>query len=212
MRTEPFDAHPAELQIWAVRSRPPVGGGIRAWAGYLFGLAVRAFTIRYGGRYSHLLLRLGDAIWEAGERGVREGRAIEYREARYVVDAFAVPVAREGREAVVAWARGAVGVPYDWPQLVRIALAELGQNPDEMFIPDLGDACLICSEFVALACRQGGIDLTCGTPLWRWTPDHIRAASRAGLVETRGRLVWPELTAVAAPIAAGGRLVLSPGI
>jgi len=108
-----------------------------------------------------------------------------------VVDAFAVPLAPAAREAVVAWARGAVGVPYDWPQLIRIALAELGQDPDAMFVPDLGDACLICSEFVALACRQGGIDLTGGTPLWRWTPDHIRAAARAGLVATRGRLAWP---------------------
>ncbi|MFW6108526.1 MAG: hypothetical protein ACOC8D_01805 [bacterium] len=191
MRTEPFDAHPGELQVWAVRSRPPVGQGLRAWAGYLLGLVIRAFTAPHGGRYSHLLVRLGDAIWEAAAQGIREGRAVEYSDRRYVVDVFAVPVAGESLERVVGWMRASEGVAYDWPQLLRIALAELGYDPDGCFVPDFGDAWLVCSEFVALACRAGGVDVLGETPLWRWTPDHILAAARAGRVTRRGRLTWP---------------------
>ena len=190
MATEPFDAHPDELQIWAVRSRPLFGRCWRAWAGYLFGLAIRAFTLRYGGRYSHLLLRLGGAIWEAAGGGIREGHAAEYRDRRYVVDVYGVPLEAEALERVVGWVRGMVGVPYDWPQLIRIALAELGRDPEACFVPDFGDERLICSEFVALACRQAGIDLAGSTPLWRWTPDHIDEAADAGLAEARGRLIW----------------------
>ncbi len=197
MRTEPFDAHPTELQVWAVRSRAPFGLGWRAWAGFLFGLAIRAFTARHGGRYSHLLLRLGDAIWEAGASGIREGHAVEYRDARYVVDVYAVALEPAGRERALAWVRASEGVRYDWAQLVRIALAELGQDPDGCFVPDFGDAWLICSEFVALACRAGGLDVTGATPLWRWTPDHIVAAARSGLVARRGRLGWGQAVAQA---------------
>jgi len=189
MRQEPFDAHPDEVQVWAVRVRPPVGRGLRAWLGYVLGLAIRAFTARYGGRYSHLLLRLGDAAWEATERGVCEGRAAAYREARFAVDVFAVPLGPEERERVLAWVRGAVGVPYDFAQLVRIALAELGREPEACFVPDWGDRRLICSEFVALACRQGGIDLAGDTPLWRWTPDHVDEAAADGKLIPRGPLV-----------------------
>ena len=190
MATEPFAAHPHELQVWAVRTRPPAGRGLRAWAGYLLGLAIRAFTLRYGGRYSHLLLRLGDAIWEAAGRGIREGHAAEYRDRRFVIDVFRVPLEAEARGRVLAWVRAAVGVPYDFAQLVRIALAELGQDPDACFVPDFGDDRLICSEFVALACRQGGLDLAADTPLWRWTPDHVDDAARAGTLVPRGRLAW----------------------
>ena len=189
LRREMSNAHPDELQVWAIRSRPPVGQGFRAWAGFLFGLAIRAFTVRYGGRYSHVLLRLGDTIWEAAEGGIREGRAVEYQGRRYVVDVYRVPLEADQRERVLAWVREAIGVPYDWPQLIRIALAELGRDPNACFIPDFGDDRLICSEFVALAHHQAGIDLTGDTPLWRWTPDHIVRAVREGRAELRGRLI-----------------------
>jgi hypothetical protein len=189
MRQERFSAHATELQVWAVRVRPPLGGSLRRWLGYLVGVVIRAFTLRHGGRYSHLLLRLGDRIWEASAEGVREGEASEYRHWSLAVDVFAAPLTAEQRDHIVAWAQRIVGTPYDWSQLLRIALAELG-CPAAGLVPDGGEGRMICSEFVALALRQAGLDLAGETPVWRWTPDHIRTAWRRGLVELRGRLDW----------------------
>jgi len=190
MASELFTAHPDEVQIWAVRVRPPLGRRLRYWLGYLAGLVIRVFTLRHGGRYSHLVLRQGEAIWEAAGSGVREGQAAEYRDSDYAVDVYAAPLSAEQRERLLGWARRVVGTPYDWTQLLRIALAELGQNPDLYFIPDFGPERLICSEFVALAYRQAGIDLTGDSPLWQWTPDDVRRAASRGVLESRGRLAW----------------------
>jgi len=192
MRKEPFSAHPEELQIWAVRGRPPFGRGIRRWLGYLSGLVIRAFTFRYGARYSHLLLRLADTTWEATAGGVIEAQAATYCDRIYVTDVFAAPLTPEQRGRIVAWVRRAVGVPFDWPQLLRIAIAELGYDPAACILPDFGEDRLICSEFVALAYRQADIDLAADTPLWRWAPDHVWKAYRRGQLERRGRLVWTE--------------------
>jgi len=205
---EPFDAHREELQVWAVRVRPPFGGSLRRWLGYLAGLVIRGFTLRHGGRYSHLLLRLGDAIWEAAGDGVREGRASEYRDRSYKVDVFYAPLADEPRERLLAWVRRAVGLPYDWPQLLRIALAELARPEIAELVPDLGEEGLICSEFVALAYLHAGVDLTGSAPLWRWTPDDVARAWRDGLLESRGRLAWPE---EAAPEPAALRVAVAGG-
>ena len=190
MQNELFNAHPAEIQIWAVRARLPLGRRLRYWLGYVVGLAIRCFTLRHGGRYSHLLVRLGGTIWEAAGAGVREGRADEYRDAACVIDVFRPPLDAAQRERLLAWVRQAVGLPYDWPQLLRIALAELGRADVASLVPDLGESGLICSEFVALACLHAGLDLTGGVPLWRWTPDHVTAACRAGRLDRRGRLAW----------------------
>jgi len=190
MVTELFTAHPDEAQIWAVRVSPPVGRRFSYWLGYVASLVIRVFTLGHGGRYSHLLIRLGDTIWEAAGSGVREGKADEYRDSRFVTDVYAAALTAEQRERLLAWARRALGTPYDWTQLLRIALAELGQNPDLLPIPDFGPERLICSEFVALAYRQAGVDLTGDTALWHWTPDDVRRASSRGVVELRGRLAW----------------------
>ena len=193
MLTEPFLAHPAEVQVWAVRVRPPVGRRLAYWLGYLADLAIRLFTLRRGGRYSHLLLRRGEAIWEAGPSGVREGQAAEYRDPRFIIDVHAAPLAPEQADRLVDWARAALGTPYDWTQLLRIALAELGEDPDLLAIPDFGPERLIGSEFVALAFRQAGVDLAGATPLWRWTPADIGRACRRGAIAFRGRLAWKDV-------------------
>jgi len=192
MVTELFTAHPDEVQIWAVRVSPPAGRRFSYWLGYVASLVIRIFTLGHGGRYSHLLIRLGDTLWEAAASGVRQGRADEYRDSRFVADVYAAPLTAEQRERLLAWARRTVGTPYDWTQLLRIALAELGQNPDLLPIPDFGPERMICSEFVALAYRQAGVDLTSEAPLWGWTPDDVRRAASRGVLELRGRLDWGE--------------------
>lgn len=199
MPRELYSAHWDELQIWAVRSRPPFGRGLRHWLGFAFGLVIRAFTLRYGARYAHLLLRRGETIWEATASGVREGFATDYCREFYVLDVYTAPLEPEEEARAVDWARRSVGLPYDWAQLVRIGLRELGHEPDLFFIPDLGPDWLICSEFVALAYRQAGLDLCGDTPLWRWTPDHVHRAWREGRLERRGRLQWAEAVAADPP-------------
>ena len=192
MLTEHLFAHPLELQIWAVRVLPPNSFPWRKWLGFLAGLIIRLVTWRRGGRYSHLLLRRGSVIWEATTAGVKQAFASTYDAPRFVVEAFAIPLLPNQTARIIAWVAQHAHAPYDWLQLVRIAAAELGYPDLAEMLPDGDTRRLVCSEFVALAFKAARIDITCGRPIWRYTPDDIALAVLEGLAVPRGRVTWPQ--------------------
>lgn len=196
MQTELFNAHPDELQVWAVRSRVPWGWSVRAWAGFAFSLAIRAFTFgRYGGRYSHVLFRRGDATWEMTAGGVTVGKASEYDKRHLIVDAYHVRVREGGEGLILAWLgkTDAEGHGYDFGQLLGIGLKIVGKL--EWLVPLLdSDDRYICSELIGLGYHQVGLNLAaiCDVPLWLFTPDHMYTLHqrRPDRCEFRGRVAF----------------------
>ena len=192
MTTEPYGAHFDELQVWATRTGAPWGEGLGAWGGFALGLAIRAFTFgRYGGRYSHVGIRRGHLVFEATARGVQENLAEVYNARHRVVDAWHINVREVDESHILTWLIGELGAPYDFGQLVKIALALLGK--DRWWTDYLhSEHRYICSELVALAYMQVGVDIRCDDPLWLVTPDHIRLFAKRfpARVTFRGRVAF----------------------
>lgn len=192
MRYELPTDHPDELQVWGVRRYPPVGYGFWTWAKYIFGLAVRVFTLRWGGKYSHLLLRKGNSIWEAVEGGVVAGAVGDYSDPTLIVDAYHVNATAEQELAAEQYAEDHIGTPYDFLVNLKIALHLVGLNDDG--IPDDLDVTLNCSGLVAHAYARGHVDLAgnAGVPMWLYAPTHIYTNNTRGLAEFRGRVVFSD--------------------
>lgn len=193
---EPYLAHFDELQVWATRTTIPWGEPLRVWSSFLTSLAIRAFTFgRYGGRYSHIGIRKGNLIYEATERGVQENLAEAYNMPCRVVDAWHIQVREVDESHILTWLCEQLGSPYDFGQLVKIALDILGKGG--VWSDWLGsEHRYICSELVALAYMQVGVDISCDEPLWLVTPDHIRlfAQRNTGRVIERGRVTFEKET------------------
>jgi len=192
--TESIGAHPDELQVWAVRSRVPFGQGPRVWAGFLFGLAIRAFTFgRYGGRYSHVLFRRHNVIWEAAAGGVRVGKATEYDKRHLLVDAYHINGHEGDAGRIIAWLCEQEGMGYDFGLLARIALDIIGKGHWLGALLD-SDARFICSELIGLAYHQVGLNLPaiCDIALWQFTPDHMYTLHQRqpDRCELRGRVTF----------------------
>lgn len=73
-----------------------------------------------------------------------------------------VPLTRQQRDTVVAYARSCIGLPYDWRAIagflarfwgVRLRLLPSADHPDRK---------LMCSEMVVWAWRAAGVDLAPG--------------------------------------------------
>lgn len=183
---EHVDAHRDVLQAWATRTRIPLDTcpfskeGIKSWFGWFVSFGIRAFTLRYKARYSHLLFRRGDDIWEAGAEGIRHGSCYEYNDPRLAVYAYYIRCKREDQRAIMDWLDTIRGTHYDYGQILRIAAAEVGIDTGEI---DAGEDALICSEVVPLAyIRQIPVlkdEMLMGYPLWRWTPSHIHLYHKA---------------------------------
>lgn len=176
--TERLNAHPGELQVWAVSSRPPAGSDPGQWAAWLLQLGIRAGQLPdTGGYYAHLLLRHGAAIWEAGPRGVRGGLAAEYLQPHLCTHVYRVAAREADESQIIAWLCGHVGDGYDYPQFARMACRRLGiENQVTRLIALLDSESLgVCSTLVAFAYLLVGLDLPhlVGAPLWDFAPDHI---------------------------------------
>lgn len=196
MADEPIGAHRDELQVWATRTTIPWGEGLRAWASFGLSLAIRAVTWgRYGGRYSHVGIRRGSLVYEATERGVCENLAETYNSRHTVVDAWHIHVREVDESHILTWLIGQLGMPYDFGQLVKIALELLGKPRVWSQWLD-SDHKYICSELVALAYLQVGVDIRCDDPLWLVTPDHIHRFARRfpHRVAFRGRVTFHQET------------------
>lgn len=211
MQIEYVWEHPEELQVCAVRSRVPWGGTWKNWAGWLLSAVIRLFTLdKHGGNYSHIFYRFGPRIWEAGERGVVQDTIDIYRSDKLIVDVYRIDLPKNKDDAILTWLASQVGKPYQYDQLVAIALALRPQwfmrmldfvgIDDEAFVLadylrkiDRKDAAFICSELFAYGHLQAGVDVTCGDPIWQVTPDHVaKFAKQDDRCFLRGRLTFTQ--------------------
>lgn len=128
------------------------------------GSGLAMFVIRHGtaSRYGHAAVAIGDAfgeyVWivEAMPEGARKRMA--------KVDEFVwsnLPLTADQREAVAVYALQTEGIPYDWKAIIGFVIrfwkAKWSTGSD-----DHADDRMICSELVAWAYREAGIDLAPG--------------------------------------------------